>query len=185
MGDQLVPGRGRDLDCRWSSSSTLLVPIALGASTAITVRTKEFVVYTLLLEAGLIGAFLALDLFLFFVFFEVILIPMYFIIGIWGGERRIYAAVKFFIYTAFGSALMMAAIIALAFNHASAVRGAVIRPPRPDEPRPGAECRDLALRGVRPRLRHQGAACSHSTPGSPMPMSKRPPQARSSWPGSC
>jgi NADH-quinone oxidoreductase subunit M len=97
--------------------SCLLVPIALGASTAIKVRTKEFVVYTLLLEAGLIGAFLALDLFLFFVFFEVILIPMYFIIGIWGGERRVYAAVKFFIYTAFGSALMMAAIIALAFNH--------------------------------------------------------------------
>ena len=99
--------------------TALLVPIALGASTAITVRTKEFVVYTLLLEAGMIGSFLALDLFLFFVFFEAILIPMYFIIGIWGGERRVYAAVKFFIYTAFGSALMLAAIIALAFNHAS------------------------------------------------------------------
>jgi len=95
----------------------LLVPIALAASTAITIRIKEFVVYTLLLEAGLIGAFLALDLFLFFVFFEAILIPMYFIIGIWGGERRIYAAVKFFLYTAFGSALMLAAIIALAYNH--------------------------------------------------------------------
>ncbi|HEX5694777.1 MAG TPA: NADH-quinone oxidoreductase subunit M [Acidimicrobiia bacterium] len=95
----------------------LLVPIALAASTAITNRTKEFVVYTLLLEAGLIGAFLALDLFLFFVFFEAILIPMYFIIGIWGGERRIYAAVKFFLYTALGSALMLAAIIALAYNH--------------------------------------------------------------------
>ena len=75
---------------------------------------KEFVVYTLLLEAGLIGVFLALDLFLFFVFFEAILIPMYFIIGIWGGERRVYAAIKFFLYTAFGSALMLAAIIALA-----------------------------------------------------------------------
>ncbi|HLF59878.1 MAG TPA: NADH-quinone oxidoreductase subunit M [Acidimicrobiia bacterium] len=99
--------------------TALLVPIALGASSAITVRTKEFVVYTLLLEAGLIGSFLALDLFLFFVFFEVILVPMYFIIGIWGGERRIYAAVKFFIYTAFGSALLLAAIIALAFNYAS------------------------------------------------------------------
>jgi NADH-quinone oxidoreductase subunit M len=99
--------------------TTLLVPIALGASTSITVRTKEFVIYTLLLEAGLIGSFLALDLFLFFVFFEVILVPMYFIIGIWGGERRVYAAVKFFIYTAFGSALLLAAIIALAFNYAS------------------------------------------------------------------
>jgi NADH-quinone oxidoreductase subunit M len=97
--------------------TALLVPIALAASTAITDRTREFVVFTLLLEAGMIGAFLALDLFLFFVFFEAILIPMYFIIGIWGGERRIYAAVKFFIYTAFGSALMLAAIIALAYNH--------------------------------------------------------------------
>jgi NADH-quinone oxidoreductase subunit M len=97
--------------------TTLLVPIALAASTAITTRTKEFVVYTLLLEAGMIGVFLSLDLFLFFVFFEVILVPMYFIIGIWGAERRIYAAFKFFIYTAFGSALMLAGIIALAVTH--------------------------------------------------------------------
>lgn len=97
--------------------TALLVPIALAASTAITRRLKEFVVYTLLLEAGLIGVFLAQDLFLFFVFFEAILIPMYFIIGIWGGERRIYAAVKFFLYTAFGSALMLAAIIGLAMLH--------------------------------------------------------------------
>ena len=97
--------------------TTLLVPIALAASTAISHRLKEFVAYTLLLEAGLIGVFLSLDLFLFFVFFEAILIPMYFIIGIWGGERRIYAAVKFFLYTAFGSALMLAAIIGLAILH--------------------------------------------------------------------
>ncbi|MDH3463187.1 MAG: NADH-quinone oxidoreductase subunit M, partial [Acidimicrobiia bacterium] len=98
--------------------TTIMVPIALGASSAITERTKEFVVYTLLLEAGMLGAFLAQDLFLFFVFFEVILIPMYFIIGIWGGDRRIYASVKFFIYTAFGSALMLAAIIGLALTYA-------------------------------------------------------------------
>ncbi len=98
--------------------TTLLVPVALAASTAITKRTKEFVVYTLLLEAGMIGVFLALDLFLFFVFFEAVLVPMYFIIGIWGSERRIYAAMKFFIYTAFGSALMLAGIIALAIAHA-------------------------------------------------------------------
>ena len=97
--------------------TTLLIPIALGASTAITKRRKEFVVYTLLLEAGMIGVFLSLDLFLFFVFFEAILIPMYFIIGIWGSDRRKYAAVKFLIYTAFGSALMLAGIIALAFNY--------------------------------------------------------------------
>ncbi len=97
--------------------TALLVPIALAASTSIETKRKEFVVYTLLLEAGMIGVFLALDLFIFFVFFEAILIPMYFIIGIWGSERRIYAAVKFFIYTAFGSALMLAGIIALAFTH--------------------------------------------------------------------
>jgi NADH-quinone oxidoreductase subunit M len=94
--------------------TTLLVPIALAASTSIDHRVKEFVAYTLALEAGLIGVFLALDLFLFFVFFEAILVPMYFIIGIWGGERRVYAAIKFFLYTAFGSALLLAAIIGLA-----------------------------------------------------------------------
>jgi len=99
--------------------TALLVPITLGASTSITKRTKEFVVFVLLLEAGMLGAFLALDLFLFFVFFEAILIPMYFIIGIWGGERRIYASIKFFIYTALGSALMLAAIIGLAFSYSS------------------------------------------------------------------
>ena len=97
--------------------TALLIPIALAASTAITKRTKEFVVYTLLLEAGMIGVFVSLDLFLFFVFFEAILIPMYFIIGIWGSDRRRYAAVKFLIYTAFGSAFMLAGIIALAFNY--------------------------------------------------------------------
>jgi len=99
--------------------TTILVPIALAASTSITKRTKEFVVFTLLLEAGMLGVFVSLDLFLFFVFFEAILIPMYFIIGIWGSDRRKYAAVKFFLYTAFGSALMLAGIIALAITHTS------------------------------------------------------------------
>jgi NADH-quinone oxidoreductase subunit M len=97
--------------------TTILVPIALGASVKITNRTKEFVFNILLLEAGMIGVFLALDLFLFFVFFEAVLVPMYFIIGIWGSDRRIYAALKFFIFTAFGSALMLAGIIALAVIH--------------------------------------------------------------------
>jgi NADH-quinone oxidoreductase subunit M len=98
--------------------TTILFPISLAASTAIDHKTKEFVVSVLFLEAGLIGTFLALDLFLFFVFFEAILVPMYFIIGVWGSERRIYAAIKFFLYTAFGSALMLAGIIAMAFLHA-------------------------------------------------------------------
>jgi NADH-quinone oxidoreductase subunit M len=97
--------------------TALLVPISLGASTSITRRTKEFVAITLLLEAGMIGAFVATDLFLFFVFFEAMLIPMYFIIGIWGSERRVFAAIKFFLYTAFGSALMLAGVISLALIH--------------------------------------------------------------------
>jgi NADH-quinone oxidoreductase subunit M len=99
--------------------TVLLVPISLAASTTIVDRTKLFVASMLVLEAGLIGVFIALDLILFFLFFEVILVPMYFIIGIWGSENRIYAALKFFIYTALGSALMLAGIIALAFLHQS------------------------------------------------------------------
>jgi len=97
--------------------TTVLVPVALAASGGIDHRVRLFVAMNLLLEAGLIGVFLSLDLFLFFVFFEAILIPMAFIIGIWGSENRIYAAVKFFLYTALGSALMLAGIIALALIH--------------------------------------------------------------------
>ncbi len=74
-------------------------------------RVKEFFAFLILLEFGLIGVFVALDLFLFFVFWEVSLVPMYFLIGIWGHERRIYATVKFFLYTMAGSVLMLAAII--------------------------------------------------------------------------
>lgn len=99
--------------------TTLLVPVSLAASSSITNRRKEFVVYTLLLEAATLGVFLALDLFLFFVFFEAVLVPMYFIIGIWGSERRRYAAIKFFLFTAFGSALMLAAIIGMSVLHAN------------------------------------------------------------------
>ncbi len=97
--------------------TTVLVPVALAASGRIRHRMRLFVAMNLLLEAGLIGVFVSLDLFVFFVFFEAILIPMAFIIGIWGSENRVYAAVKFFLYTAFGSALMLAGIIALALIH--------------------------------------------------------------------
>jgi NADH-quinone oxidoreductase subunit M len=99
--------------------TAILVPVSLAASVSIVDRRKEFVIFTLLLEAGMIGVFLALDLFFFFVFFEAVLIPMYFIIGIWGSERRKYAAIKFFLYTAFGSALLLAAVIAMSVLHAA------------------------------------------------------------------
>ena len=92
--------------------TAILVPVAiLSAWTAIKDRVREFMVCMLLLETGMLGAFLALDLFLFFIFWELMLIPMYLIIGVWGGERRIYASVKFFIYTALGSIFMLLAVI--------------------------------------------------------------------------
>ena len=92
--------------------TTLLTPICVLASwKGVHHRIKEFHVMLLLLEVGIIGVFLALDLFLFFLFWEVMLIPMAFLIGIWGHERRIYAAVKFFIYTMFGSAFMLVGIL--------------------------------------------------------------------------
>jgi NADH-quinone oxidoreductase subunit M len=89
---------------------TLLSPQAMGLHKT---RTREFVVAMLVLETGMLGTFLAIDLFAFYVFWELMLIPMYFIIGIWGGERRLYAAIKFVIFTLAGSLLMLAAIVYL------------------------------------------------------------------------
>jgi NADH-quinone oxidoreductase subunit M len=92
-------------------------PIAiLGSFNYIHKREKAFYALMLLLHTGVMGVFLSLDLFLFYVFFELTLVPMYFIVGVWGGERRIYAAVKFFLYTAFGSLLMLVAILYLYFK---------------------------------------------------------------------
>ena len=94
--------------------TTLLTPICVLISWQyIQSRIKEFYAFLLLLEVGLIGVFIAWDLFLFYVFWEISLVPMYFLIGIWGHERRIYAALKFFLFTMAGSVLMLAAIIYL------------------------------------------------------------------------
>lgn len=94
--------------------STLLTPVAVAISwRSIDKRPKEFYAFLLLLEFGVIGVFAAMDLFLFYVFWEVSLVPMYFLIGVWGHERRIYAAVKFFLYTMAASVLMLVAIIYL------------------------------------------------------------------------
>ncbi len=97
---------------------TFLTPItALGCFGSIEERVKEFFICLLVLETAMIGAFVALDLFLFYVFWEAMLIPMYFMIGMWGGERRIYATVKFFIYTMVGSLLMLVAILYVVHAH--------------------------------------------------------------------
>ena len=86
---------------------------------------KPYYAWLLLLESGCLGVFVALDLIMFFLFFEIVLVPMYFLIGGWGHGRRAYAATKFFLFTMFGSALMLVATVALAFLHASAVDSAV------------------------------------------------------------
>jgi NADH-quinone oxidoreductase subunit M len=94
--------------------TTLLVPIAILSSwTSIEKRELAFFTFILLLESAMIGVFVSLDLLLFYLFFEATLVPMFFLIGIWGGERKLYAAIKFFIYTSVGSLLMLAGIIAL------------------------------------------------------------------------
>src|SRR3989449_581439 len=96
--------------------TTFLMPLSiLGSYAYITTRERGFYALLLVLTTGMIGVFVALDLFLFYVVWEVMLIPMYFIIGVWGGERRIYAAIKFFLYTFFGSLLMLVAILALVY----------------------------------------------------------------------
>jgi NADH-quinone oxidoreductase subunit M len=98
--------------------TTLLVPISIISSwNSIKKRSLSFYVFMLILESAMLGVFVSLDLLIFYLFFEASLVPMFFLIGIWGGERRIYAATKFFIYTALGSLLMLAAIIALYYIH--------------------------------------------------------------------
>jgi NADH-quinone oxidoreductase subunit M len=92
--------------------TTLLTPIAiLSTWSDIQVRVKDFMLFFLLLEVGMVGVFLAMDLFLFYIFWEFTLVPMYFLIGIWGGPNRLYAAIKFFLYTMAGSILMLLAIL--------------------------------------------------------------------------
>ncbi len=98
--------------------TTFLTPLTiLGSFKYIQKRQRTFYAMMLLLETGVVGVFVALDLFLFFTFWELMLVPMYFIIGVWGGERRVYAAVKFFLYTTFGSLLMLVGILYLFFKY--------------------------------------------------------------------
>src|SRR5690554_5969656 len=106
--------------------TTLLGPIVVLSSwTYIGKQVKGYFALLLILETGVLGVFASFDLFLFYIFFELTLIPMYFIIGIWGGENRVYAAVKFVIYTLFGSLLMLVGVLWLGFAAGDAVNGGV------------------------------------------------------------
>ncbi|MFA6280415.1 MAG: NADH-quinone oxidoreductase subunit M [Bdellovibrionales bacterium] len=110
----LVYHRGVDGISLWFVLlSTLLTPIAILSGFAVKERARSFMAALLLLETMMIGMFTALDFFLFYVFFEGALIPMFLIIGVWGGERRVYAAMKFFLYTFLGSVLMLVAIFVM------------------------------------------------------------------------
>src|SRR5688572_9779711 len=98
-----------------------LTPLALVSSwESVHKKVRAFQIMLLLLESAMIGVFVSLDLFLFYVFWDAMLIPMYFLIGIWGYERRVYAAVKFILYTTAGSVLMLLAILGMAFLYQSA-----------------------------------------------------------------
>src|SRR5438067_5025752 len=103
--------------------TTLLTLVCIGASFRIEQKVKNYMAFMLLLECGIIGVFLSTNLFLFYIFWEVMLIPAYFLVGVWGGDRRIYAAFKFVLYTSVGSLLMLAGIIALSYYHHQAGGG--------------------------------------------------------------
>ena len=141
--------------------TTLLMPISVLSSwTAVRKRQLSYYVFLLILESAMIGVFVSLDLLLFYLFFEASLVPMFFLIGIWGGERRIYAAVKFFIYTAVGSLLMLVGIIALyflyhTFDYPTLLQAINGKPARGKRPR-----RVLAVSRVCARILYQGSAVS-------------------------
>src|SRR5579859_7918715 len=97
--------------------TSLLTVVCIGASFRVEQKVKNYMAFMLLLESGILGVFLSSNLFLFYIFWELMLIPAYFLVGSWGGERRIYAAIKFVLYTSVGSLLMLAGIIALGYYH--------------------------------------------------------------------
>src|SRR5207302_3455046 len=100
--------------------TALLTVVCIGASFRIEQKVKNYMAFMLLLECGILGVFLSTNLFLFYIFWEVMLIPAYFLIGSWGGERRIYAAIKFVLFTSVGSLLMLAGVIAIGYYYQKA-----------------------------------------------------------------
>ena len=134
---------------------------------------KAFLILMLVLQTGMAGTFVAQDLILFFVFFEVVLLPMYFLIGVWGGEQRQYASLKFFLYTMFGSALMLVAFLALfAADGRRELRRSPTCRARPAIGTHGRSGSSPACSSASPSR----CRCSRSTPGFPTPTPRRPQQ---------
>ena len=176
--------------------TTLLGFIAVYSSfTAITHRNKEYYAFLLLLQTGMLGVFMSLDFVLFYVFWEVMLVPMYFLIGIWGGPRKLYAAIKFFMYTLVGSVLMLVASWPCTSttpraSRRSAWRASATPPPSTSRSSSRSHHRSPAACRCGSSWRSSWASpsrcrCSRSTPGCRTPTSRRPPPARSSWQASC
>jgi NADH-quinone oxidoreductase subunit M len=123
-----IPSIGADYFLGVDGFSVLLILLTtlmgfiavLSSWTAITERVKEYYIFLLILQTGMIGAFVSLDFLLFFLFWEVMLVPMYFLIGIWGSANRLYSAIKFFLYTLVGSVVMLLGILALYFSYHAA-----------------------------------------------------------------
>ncbi len=140
--------------------TTLLGFISILSSwTAIENRVKEYYIWFLVLQTGMLGVFMALDFFLFFVFWEAMLVPMYLLIGIWGGPRKLYAAIKFFLYTLAGSVLMLLAILFLYFHHHSVTQIYTFSLEALYETAPQIPFHYaiVVVPGVLRRIRHQGA----------------------------
>ena len=153
--------------------TTFLTPLAiLSAWESVAERVKGFMLFFLLLETGMLGVFLAPDLVLFFVFWEFTLVPMYFLIGMWGGERRVYAAVKFFLFTMAGSVLMLLAILYLGLQAHTFYLPALIAN---REVFAGAQLWLFLAFALPSRSR---CRCGRSTPGCRTRTLKRPPPAR-------
>ena len=138
--------------------TTLIGSIAMLSSwTAITERVKEYYIFLLVLQTGMLGAFMALDFLLFFLFWEVMLVPMYFLIGIWGSANRLYSAIKFFLYTLVGSVVMLLGILALYFYNHSVTGVYTFDITQFQHAERAVQPAVVGVPGVLPRLRDQGA----------------------------
>src|SRR2546427_1488653 len=150
--------------------TTLLMPICVVCSwTAIKSRVREFMITLLAMETALLGVFCALDFVLFYVFWEAMLIPMYLLIGVWGGPNRIYAAIKFFLYTLAGSLLLLVAIIVLYFQGGHTFD--ILSLSRAQY----GETLQACSSGPSSSPSPSRSPCSRSTPGCPTRTSRRPP----------
>ena len=165
--------------------TALLCFICIFASWGIDKAVKGYFALFLLLDAGMMGVFVALDFFLFYIFWEVMLLPMYFLIGIWGGPRREYAAIKFFLYTLVGSVLMLLAMLGAVLFGNDPHTFDMTHADRQQQP---ATADHVPARGRGSRCSSASRSrsrCSRSTPGCPTRTSRRPRRSRSSWPACC